>query len=92
MIGDFYVIFDVLFGDFLVGTGEPPPYCAKFSTKLPFCMGVVLVLKVGIGSTTSPPCCDKIQTLTESDFAWLPILWHVNLHIDKNSSNVMKKN
>ena len=25
MIGDFYVIFDVIFADFLVGTREPPP-------------------------------------------------------------------
>ena len=45
MIGDFYVIFDVIFGDFLVGTGEPPPYCDKIPTKSLFCMVVVLVLK-----------------------------------------------
>ena len=33
MIGDFYVIFGGFFGDFLVGTGEPPPYCDKIPTK-----------------------------------------------------------
>ena len=27
VIGDFYVIFGGIFGDFLVGTGEPLPYC-----------------------------------------------------------------
>ena len=54
MIGDFYVIFDVIFGDFLVGTGEPPPYCDKIPTKSPFCMIVVLVFKkLGLGQT--PP-------------------------------------
>ena len=30
---------------FLVGTGEPPPYCNKIPTKSPFCMVVVLVWK-----------------------------------------------
>ena len=44
MIGDFYVIFYVIFGDFLVGTGESPPYCDKIAV-LYGC--VVLVLKVG---------------------------------------------
>ena len=32
MIGDFYVIFYVIFGDFLVGTGEPLSYCDKIPT------------------------------------------------------------
>ena len=46
MIGDFYVIFVI----FLVGNGEPLQYCDKIPTKSPFCMVVVLVSKVGIGS------------------------------------------
>ena len=32
LIGDFYVIFYVIFGDFLVGTGDPLPYCDKIPT------------------------------------------------------------
>ena len=32
VIGDFYVIFYVIFGEFLVGTGEPPPYCDNIPT------------------------------------------------------------
>ena len=39
------MIFDVIFGDFFIGTGEPPPYCDKIPTKSQFCMVVVLVLK-----------------------------------------------
>ena len=31
IIGDFYEIFHVIFGDFLVGTGEPPPYWDKIT-------------------------------------------------------------
>ena len=30
-MGDFYVIFYIIFGDFLVGTGEPLPYCNKIT-------------------------------------------------------------
>ena len=41
----FLVIDDAIFGDLLVGTGEPPPYGDKIPTKSPFCMVVVLVLK-----------------------------------------------
>ena len=32
-MGDFYVIFGGIFGDFLVGTGEPPPYCDKLLSE-----------------------------------------------------------
>ena len=45
MIGDFYVIFYVIFGEFLVGTGEPLPYCDKIRTKSLFSMVFVFVLK-----------------------------------------------
>ena len=32
VIGDFYVIFYVIFGEFLVGTEDPLPYCDKIPT------------------------------------------------------------
>ena len=32
VIGDFYAIFYVIFGEFFVGTGDPPPYCDKIPT------------------------------------------------------------
>ena len=55
---NFYVIFgdlDVIFGDFLVGTGEPPRYCNKIPTKSPFCMVVVLVWKSWDWVRSPPP-------------------------------------
>ena len=64
VIGDFYVIFYVIFGDFLVGTGEPPPYCDKIPTKSPFCMVVVLVLK----------SWDWVNPLSSLLFAGLPLV------------------
>ena len=75
MIGDFYVIFYVIFGEFLVGTGEPPPYC----DNIPTFMGIskankVLVnfeKKLGLGQT--PPLLGpNSQLLPKICFACFP--------------------
>ena len=65
MIGDFYVIFYVIFGDFLVGTG-PRHIATKSQQNRRFVW--LWFYKVGIGSAPSPPRWDKVPTLTEIIF------------------------
>ena len=79
VMGDCYVIFDVIFGDFLVGTGEPPPYCNKIPTKSPFCMVVVLVWK-SWDWVRPPPPWDKIRAFTEN-LLWMLPLWYDDMMI-----------
>ena len=53
---------------FLVGTGEPPPYCNKIPTKSPFCMVVVLV-----SVRHPPPRWDKIPRFAEFFLSLIPL-------------------
>ena len=77
MIGDFYVIFYVIFGDFLVGTGEPPPYCDKIPTFMGSSKANKVLVnfekKLGLGQTPPLPWA-KIPTFTENLFCMLPLL------------------
>ena len=68
----FLVIFYDIFGDFFIGTGEPPPYCDKIPTKSPFCM--VVVLKSWDWVRPPTPRWDKIPTLVEICFEGSPLL------------------
>ena len=53
VIGDFYLICFVIYGNVWVVTGEPPPYCAKIPTKSPVFMVVFFFVfkKLGLGQT-----------------------------------------
>ena len=54
----FLVSFDGIFGDFLVGTGEPPPYCDKILTFMGSSKANKVLVnfekKLGLGQTPPP--------------------------------------
>ena len=74
--GDFYVIFNVNVGDFLVVIGEPPPYCDKIPTlwAVPRQIKFWSILnKVGIGSDPPPPLLGpNSQLLPKISFGAFP--------------------
>ena len=89
VIGDFYLICFVIYGNVWVVTGEPPPYCAKIPTKSPVCMVVFfLFLKSWNWVRPNPNFLkpepqpyktvirwDEIPTLAENMFLQAPLIW-----------------
>ena len=77
VIGDFYVIFNVIFGDFLVGTWEPLPYCDKIPTFMSSSKANQVLVnfekKLGLGQTPAPPPWAKFPTFTKNLFLELPL-------------------
>ena len=69
MIGDFYVIFYVIFGDFLVGTGEPLPYCNKITLLYGCGFGLK---KLGLADPPPPSVGTKSQTFPKIRFEGSP--------------------
>ena len=67
------MIFDVIFGVFWVGIGDPPPYCDKITVLYGCGFGFK---KLGLDQTNqppNPPRWDKIPTLTKNLLCRLPL-------------------